>query len=273
MSLHLSERQFFGLSLSGLLLLAGLLYAVLLRPGFQQRTQLRNEIAQQTQQLMQMGFLMGEAPLLERRALLDRELRLRMGEWDAIRERLGTFPDQERLGTLEVGRIDYQFHLYATRARLLRKAQAQNIEIPLLLGLPDFIDSDTVARELYMQLQAVESLVDTAIEYEIANIRSIDPLPPVRHESGSPATVFLEEFPLRVTFEGDMHRLYRLWEAMFQTHRAMMLRNIAMEKTSLNQPNAVRMTATLSALLFIGDAANLPTLAEDPNVRLRPRGF
>jgi len=272
MSTRLNERQFFILSLSGLVLGMVLLYTGLLRPRFQERARLRNEIGQKTRQLMQTGYFLGEGPLLERKAQLDRELRQRMEAWEDVQVRLGTFQDQQRLGTLDVGRIDYQFQLYATRARLLRKAREQSIDIPALLGMPDEIDSDTLARELYMQLKAVESLVDTSIEYGIADIRSIDPLPPFRYLAGPQNNVYLEEYALRVTFDGDMRRLYRLWEAMFQTSRAMMLRNIAIEKTALDQPDQVRMTATLSSLLFLGELGDIRTQTEDPTRRVRPMG-
>lgn len=272
MSPQLSERQFFILSLSGLALLMGLLYAVLLRPGFSKRAELRREIDQKTSELLRSGFFLGETPLLQRKAELERERQIRLHEWRDLRVRMGTFADQDRLGGLDVRRIDYQFQLYAVRVRLRRKARDQSIDIPALLGLPDEIGSDAVARELYMQLLAVESLVDTSIEYGIADIRSIDLLPPVRHTPREDGDVFLEEYPLRITFEGDMPRLYRLWEAMFQTNRAMMLRNIAMEKTDLARPDQVRMTATLSALLFVGELEDIAAPREQIR-RSRPRPF
>ena len=108
-----------------------------------------------------------------------------------------------------------------------------------------------------LQLLAVVKLVDTAIEYGIADIRSIDPLNPIVHSLEGSEAVYMEEYPLRVIFEGPMSGLFRLWEAMFQKDRAMLLRNVAMEKTSLRKADEVRMTATLSSFLFMKEAQNL----------------
>jgi hypothetical protein len=138
--------------------------------------------------------------------------------------------------------------------------------------MSDTIESDDVARERMLQLLAVENLVDTSIEYGIADIRSIEPLPVVRHRVTENGEVYMEEFPLRVIFEGDMTRLYRLWEAMFQPGQAMMLRNIAMEKTSLRHPDDVRMTATLSSFLFLKDPESLTLLQSGPTERTEARG-
>lgn len=273
MSTRLTERQFFFLSLTGVLLLVFALYMGLLRPRLQLRANLRAETERLTSELRQAGFLLGEGTLIARKDDLERDLLRRLEEWDDLTRRLTTFRDTDLLGDEDVANIDYKFQLFATRARLGAKAAEQRIEVPVLLGLPDEIESDDIARELMLQLRAVETLVDTAIEYGIADIRSIDPLPPVRHTAGPTQTVFMEEYPLRVIFEGDMPRLYRLWEAMFQPAHAMMLRNVAMEKTALNRPQQVRMTATLSAFLFVSDARDIRAEAADPTARARPRGF
>jgi hypothetical protein len=266
---RLSERQFFGFSLVGLgLVIAGLYFGVL-RPQMRERAELRRDIAQKTQQLSSGGYLLGEGPLLQRKAGLERDLSRRIAEWQDVSSRLATFGENE---AGDVGKIDYKFQLYATRDRLRRKAREQRIDVPALLGLPDEIDSDEVARERMLQLRAVEKLVDTAIEFGIADIRSIDPLAPVVHSIGTPPAVFLEEYPLRVIFEGDMQRLYRLWEAIFQPGRAMLLRNIAMEKTTLAKPDEVRMTATLSSFLFAKDVRNISTTQGRPAERTRAMG-
>lgn len=273
MSTRLTERQFFFLSLSGVLTLVLVLYIGLLRPRQRMRAELRANTERLTTELRQAGFLLGEGTLIARKDDMERELMRRLAEWEDVARGLTTFRETDPLGDEDVANIDYKFQLFATRVRLGAKASEQRIEVPALLGLPDEIDSDDIARELMLQLRAVETLVDTAIEFGIADIRSIDPLPPVRHVAGPAEAVFMEEYPLRIIFEGDMPRLYRLWEAMFQPAHAMMLRNVAMEKTALNRPQQVRMTATLSAFLFVADARDIRAEAADPTERARPRGF
>ncbi len=269
---RLTERQFFLVSLGGLGFLLSVLYLAVLRPGLRERAVLRADIEQMTRQLRKSGYFMGEGPLLKQKSALEAEYARRLEEWRDVSQRLATFENQEQWAETEVGNIDYKFQLHITRRRLGRKAAEQRIEVPALLGLPDEIASNDVARELMLQLRSVEKLVDTAIEYGIADIRGIDPLPPVRHTVGATTEVYLEEYPMRVTFEGDMQRLYRLWEAMFQPHRALLLRNVAMEKTALQRPDQVRMTATLSALLFLKDPGKIKVLQPQGNTRQRARG-
>jgi hypothetical protein len=268
----LTERQFFAASLTGIILLVLGLYMGFLRPKLQERDNLRQQIQTKTQQLQKSGYLLGEAPLLQKKRTIETEYQRNVQEWDTLTERLAVFNNQTQWRTVDVAKIDYKYYLYLTRLRLGKKAQTQQIEVPTLLGLQDTIDSNDVARELMLQLLAVEKLVDTAIEYGIADIRSIDPLPPVQHRVDEKSEVYMEEYPLRVIFEGDMQRLYRLWEAMFQPGRAMMLRNIAMAKTSLNKPDEVRMTATLSSFLFLQDAEDITVLQSDPSKKTAARG-
>lgn len=256
---RLSERQFFMLSLLCLSALILILFFVVLRPKLQERARLREQVESKTRQLQSAGYLLGERPLLQRKREVEQQVEQRLQEWEIITGHLSSFPGQEEWQSQDVAKIDYKTYLYLTRNRLKRKAREQKISVPALLGLPDLIESNDVAREKMLQLMAVETLVDTAIEYGIADIRSIDPLSPVVHTIEGSEQVYMEEYPLRVMFEGSMSGLYRLWEAMFQKDRAMLLRNIAMEKTSLKNPDQVRMTATLSSFLFMKDTRNLNT--------------
>lgn len=254
---RLTERQFFTLSLAGLTVLMLGIYFGLLRPQFRNRAKLRREVEQMTRRLQTSGFLLGETPLLRKKRRIEEDYNRLLAEWETVSRELATFENQDQWRTVDVAKIDYKFHLYHTRDQLRKKARAQKIEVPTLLGLVEEIMSNEVAREKMLQLRAVETLVDTSIEYGIADIRSIDPLPPVVHRVGDPATPFLEEYPLKIIFEGDMQGLYRLWEAMFQPGRAMLLRNVAMQKTSLRKPDEVRMTATLSSFLFLKEAEKI----------------
>jgi len=272
MESRLSERQFFVLSLTGILILVGGMYMGILRPKLLERNQLRSQIQNRTQQLEASGYLLGEGPLLRKKRAVDQEVQELVEEWDAVTEGLTAFANQKQWRTVDVAKIDYKFYLFATRDRLRKKARGQNIDVPVELGMSDEIFSNEVARELMLQLLAVESLVDTAIEYGIADIRSIEPLPPVSHQVEEATEPYMEEYPLEVIFEGDMKRLYRLWEAMLQPGNAMMLRNIAMSKTSKDRPDEVRMTATLSSFLFLKDAEDIDVLQGRPQQKTAARG-
>lgn len=261
---RLSERQFFTLSLAGLSALILVLFFGVLRPRIQERAALREEVANKTRQLQSAGYLLGEGPLLQKKREVEVQVQQRLDEWEMVTEHLSSFANQEDWQSQDVTSINYKTYLYLTRNRLRGKARTQKIDVPALLGLPDLIESNDVAREKMLQLLAVEKLVDTAIEYGIADIRSIDPLSPVAHRLDGSEDIYMEEYPLRVIFEGPMSGLFRLWEAMFQKDRAMLLRNIAMEKTSLRKADEVRMTATLSSFLFMKDAYKIDPNAGQP---------
>jgi hypothetical protein len=254
---RLSERQFFMLSLAGLSALILVLFFAVLRPRLQERAELREQVESKTRQLQTAGYLLGEGPLLQKKREVEVQVQQRLEEWEMVTEHLSSFANQQAWQSQDVTSIDYKTYLYLTRNRLRGKAKQQKIALPPELGLLDLIESNDVARERMLQLLAVEKLVDTAIEYGIADIRSIDPLNPIVHSLEGSEAVYMEEYPLRVIFEGPMSGLFRLWEAMFQKDRAMLLRNVAMEKTSLRKADEVRMTATLSSFLFMKEAQNL----------------
>lgn len=254
---RLSERQFFALSLLVISLIVGGIYLGFLRPKQLERQRLREEIQSKTRQLQTAGYLLGEASLLRKKQQVEEQVQTTLQEWAVLQEELSGFDNPEELQEADIARIDYKFYLYLTRDRLRKKAEEQEIAVPALLGLPDEIQSNEVARERMLQLRAVEKLVDAALEFELANIRSIDPLPPILHRIDPAREPYMEEYPLRVIFEGPMEGLYNLWVTMFQEGRTMMLRNIAMEKTRLRRPDEVRMTATLSSFLFLDGATEL----------------
>jgi hypothetical protein len=261
---RLSERQFFMLSLAGLSALILVLFFAVLRPRLQERAELREQVESKTRQLQTAGYLLGEGPLLQKKREVEVQVQQRLEEWEMVTEHLSSFANQQAWQSQDVTSIDYKTYLYLTRNRLRGKARQQKIALPPELGLLDLIESNDVARERMLQLLAVEKLVDTAIEYGIADIRSIDPLNPIVHSLEGSEAVYMEEYPLRVIFEGPMSGLFRLWEAMFQKDRAMLLRNIAMEKTSLRNADEVRMTATLSSFLFRKDAYKIDPNAGQP---------
>ncbi len=261
---RLSERQFFMLSLAGLSALILVLFFAVLRPRLQERAELREQVESKTRQLQTAGYLLGEGPLLQKKREVEVQVQQRLEEWEMVTEHLSSFANQQAWQSQDVTSIDYKTYLYLTRNRLRGKAKQQKIALPPELGLLDLIESNDVARERMLQLLAVEKLVDTAIEYGIADIRSIDPLNPIVHSLEGSEAVYMEEYPLRVIFEGPMSGLFLLWEAMFQKDRAMLLRNIAMEKTSLRNADEVRMTATLSSFLFRKDAYKIDPNAGQP---------
>lgn len=251
MSTQLTERQFFILSLSGLLGILFAMYYFLLHPAIMDRRMLKEEIEKKTTELTRAGYLMGEQPLLEQKFWLDQVRRDRMNEWKKVSDALTADPITDSLATNTSKIIDYKYERHRIAGSLRRKAR--DIEIPLGLGISEKVYSDEELRVRVQQLIMVEKLVDIAIKHNIADIKAITPLPPIPYTigKGRGAEIYIEEYPLIVVFEGPMERLYKLWEGIFQPRDAMLIRNIAMNKVSLERNSDVNMQATLSSIVFV----------------------
>ena len=171
-------------------------------------------------------------------------------EWAETADRLGTFPSQEILRSSAVGRIDYKKELFDTRVRLIEKSESLGARLDALdLGLADALgDNDEETRVRMLQLRSVERLADLALDRRIQRLRSIEPLPPLRHTGADKKPVF-DEFPVRADFDIEFDNLFVLFQAVFEEGQVFVFRDIRIESGALPD-DPLRVKATLSALLF-----------------------
>lgn len=170
-------------------------------------------------------------------------------EWDATRERVATFANQNALRRTDINRIDYKVELFRTRERLAGKSQALGIQlIPIDLGIDEALHSNDKVRERMLQLKAVEKLADLTLDRRIQSLVAINPMPPVSHLDNNKKPLF-DEYPVKVEFDADFDNLFQLFQAIFEEHAVFAVRNIRIESGPTIE-SRLRVKAVLSAFIF-----------------------
>lgn len=171
-------------------------------------------------------------------------------EWSNTVDRLAASVSGNALyGRDNVLAIDYRVHLLQTRRRLDRKAGQLGIRLSASeLGMSEEVFSHDNPREMMVQLQTIERLVDLALDRRIRTLVKVTPKDPVEHLDPKGALLF-EEFPVDVEFEIDFDEFYDLFRVVFEEGHVFVFKNIRiMSGTSERAPLRVR--AVLSALVF-----------------------
>lgn len=268
----LSERQ----QVVSIILLAGLalvvLWFFLLWPQSRRRAGLEQQIEGMKMELARNNYLLGEMPLRHRKMIAEHFGQAMSAEWRLAAERLSTFSDQQVSEERDVSTIDFKVALFEVRERLRKKASEQGIRSSFELGIEEKVMSNQDARKRMLQLRAVERLVDVALDLKIPRIEQVEPLEPMKHVVAETGDVYLEEYPVRITFSGTLSNCYELFGAVLRAERVFVFRRLRIEKEAGEQPDAVRVDATLSALVFLREPEELKASAP-PSARVaRPLG-
>ena len=274
-----SERQ----QVLAIILMAGAIifaiYFFLLLPQNQRRRRLTRDISGMRSQLQQQNYLMGESALRKERDEEDGHNHNLCTQWTNLAARLAAFSNQAELAKSYVGHIDFKVALFDVRRRLQHKSQELGISLPHHLGMDDEVRSNEDARQLMLQLRAVEKLVDMALDLKINMLRSIEPMPQILHRVGGsgteedPGDTYLEEYPVQVEFFGSFENLYDLLYAILEPEHVFVLRRLRVESTSYASPGLLTMKAMLSALVFTkGPEDTLPTRVASAR-RRTPTGY
>ena len=266
-----SERQ----QVAVIIAMAGIVIVVLwilvLGPLNLMRRSLEQQIRDMRGQLAEKNFLVGEDVLRERQRMEILSGQRMLREWEESVGRLtaiGTVGDDAEL---RVGHIDFKVALLEARYRMRRKAQALNINLPRDLGMEETVPSGEDARKLLHQLRALEKLTDLALDLQVGAIRALDPLPPIRHPAPD-GTVFLEEYPVRVRFEGGIDQVFEWVRATLQPGQTFALRGLRIDGTPRGAPSTLTVTAVMSALVFPGDIRELLGPAQERVLYTEPLG-
>lgn len=265
----MSERQ----QVVSIILLAAVvlvtLWFFILWPQTRHRAALAGEIQGMEQELARSNYLLGEMPLRHRKLVAEHFSQTLNNEWRQAAVRLSTFGDQE-VRRDPVSTIDFKVRLFEVRESLKRKAAQQGIRSNFELAIDDKVMSNEDARKRMLQLTATEKLVDLALDLRIPRIEQVEPLEPVQHEVAESGEVYLEEYPVRITFSGTLKNCYDLFGAVLQPDRVFAFRRLKVEKESGDQADAIRVDATLSALVFLREPQELK--APSAGRPTRPRG-
>ncbi|MBM4149099.1 MAG: hypothetical protein FJ224_08640 [Lentisphaerae bacterium] len=249
---NLSERQQVLAVILGAGILIFALWFFLLLPLNTKRHRLERDIGEMADYLAKKNYLLPEEALLGRKEDAYRHNRAVHGAWDELSERMATFAGQEKLQSPDIGHIDFKVALFQVRQRLMAKSRALGTELPYGLGMNDEVKSNEDSRRLMLQLRAVEKLVGLTLDIGIARLRNIEPLKPVEHATGQKNLVYMEEYPVRLDFRGDLESLFRLFGAVSEPDRVFVFRQLRVHAAP-GGDGAFDVSAVLSALLFVRD--------------------
>jgi hypothetical protein len=218
---------------------------------------LERQIATTSNELARKNYLLGEKALGEKKQEEQARNALLMDEWRRMVSRVSAFAKSEEQAS--VGHIDFKVKLFDARQRLLRKSRSLNIGLPGDLGVDDAIHSDEDARKKMLQLRTVEKLVNLALDLKIVTLRSIEPLPPVSHGTEQ-KVIFLEEYPVRMEFSGDIGNLYDLLNATIEPNSTLALKHVRIEPAH-GKSNLLNMEVVMSSLVFLKTPNEMPQQA------------
>lgn len=259
-----SERQ----QVAAVILMAGAvifaLWFFLLAPLNARRQRLERETRDMRAQLAMKNYLLGER-VLQRKLTHEQQVYGQLlDEWQTALHRLSAIPETERAILARVDNIDYKVALLDVRRRLAEKSRALNIKLPHDLGMDEAVESSQDARELMLQLRAVESLVELTLDRKIRLLHRIEPLPPVLHHAQTGNKPFFEEYPVRIEFWGTLENLYDLVRESLGEERIFVVRNFRVEKAGRDarDPELLNVSAVLSALVFLADPEELLDVAQ-----------
>ncbi|MFO7536100.1 MAG: hypothetical protein R6X19_10555 [Kiritimatiellia bacterium] len=268
-----SERQ----QLVGILLAAAALMIAIwffaLLPLQKKRQALENENRAMREDLIRNNYLLGEMPLENRKVAVLAEGRRLAGEWSTSAALLSTFTNQVIQGTQDVSKIDFKVALFAVRESLARKATERGIRPNFELAIDELVLSNEDARKRMLQLKAVERLMDVAIDLKVGRVESVEPLEPIAHRDEVTGELFLEEYPVRIQYVGSIENIYAFVHKVFEPGQVFAYRRLKTEKESLQNPDRVRVDATLSALVFLRSIDELKPPPVKTDTIIRPRGF
>jgi Tfp pilus assembly protein PilO len=250
-----------------------LLWFFLLLPQSRTRSRLTRDISQMRQQLEQKNALLGQDTLLRRKQIEFERNEALLAEWKETTERLSAFTNRQELVAARIGHIDFKVALFDVRQRLRNKSKALDISLPYDLGMADSVSGNEDARKLMLQLRAVETLVDLALDQKINTLRHVQPLAPVRHDAEGSQESFFEEYPVRVEFFGSMENLYDLLRATLAPQHMFVLRNVKIEAPARDRPEALNISLVMGALVFLKSPEEMRLAPAKATRQMSPMGY
>ncbi len=251
-----SERQQVVAIIAATIAIIAALWFLALLPQNVTRRNLERQIREKRAELERKRLLFSEDVLREMKRTEAETGRQLEEEWKRMTERLSVIEPPADEGDGRVGHIDFKVALYEARFRMNRKARNLGIELPRNLGMEETVPSGEDARKLLYQLRTLERLTDVALDLKVGGIRGLEPLPPIRH-AGPSGAVFLEEYPVRMRFEGDIGKVFEWFQATLQSNRTFAVRSFRVDGTPKGAPSVLNITAIMSALHFPRDVSEV----------------
>jgi len=266
-----NERQQVVAIIAATVAIIAALWFLALLPQNVTRRSIERQIREKRAELERKRLLFSEDVLREmKRAEVETSRQLE-AEWKRMTERLSVIEPLGEDGEGRVGHIDFKVALYEARFRMNRKARNLGIELPRNLGMEETVPSGEDARKLLFQLRALERLTDLALDLKVGGIRELEPLPPIRH-AGPGGAVFLEEYPVRVRFEGDIRKVFEWFDSTLQSNRTFAVRGFRVDGSPKGAPTVLTVTAIMSALHFPRELSDVIGPPEEKVLYTTPLG-
>ena len=261
-----SERQqVLAVILMAAVVVFGLSFSFLL-PLNARRARLEREIQQMRFQLASKNYLLDEGTLqskLQDQQALNESI---YGEWTNLAQRLAALPAQHAGPTSRVGHIDFKVAVLAASERLQQKSKALNISLPHEFGMDTAVRSTEDARELMLQLHALEKLVVLLFDLHVNTVARAEPLAPVTHTLDAGGEPYLEEYPVEVEFQSRLDDFYEFFPSILKPEHVFCVRRLRVEAVGPGRSDMVTVKGVLSALVFLKKPEELQP---DPQPKVR----
>lgn len=264
-----SERQ----QVLAIILIAGaVIFALglfILTPLNRKRKELEAKVEVMRSNLDRGGYLLDNRVLEERMRHEEQKYRSLHNDWISTVARLDAFPGSDEMRTAHINHIDFKVALLDVRQRLSRKSARLGIKLPQDLGIDESVHSTENARKRLLQLRTVEQLSDLVLGLGIKELKEIEPLRSIEHKEKTTGVVFLEEYPVRVKFRGNLDCLFSLFRAVYEEEHVFALRHIRIEAERGDKTELISIVAVMSSLVFSSDQDQL--IPAPPPIKKRYR--
>ena len=114
--------------------------------------------------------------------------------------------------------------------------------------MKEIADRNRDVRRLLFELATVRRLAGIALEQGVSEISEIEPLAStVREGDGRP---YLELFPLRIVFKCRYETFVNFVSELSRAEHFFVIQQVRMEKISIEEPEALNVTAVVASLVF-----------------------
>jgi len=260
-----SERQqVLAVIILAALVIFGISFLILI-PLNTRRARLEREINNMKIQLASKNYLLDEQTLQAK--LLDQnELNQKtFNQWTNLVQRLAAISFDQIAPTSRIGHIDFKVALLAARDRLQKKSRALKVTLPRSFGMDAIVRSDEDARELMLQLHALEKLVVLLFDLNVSSVTKAEPLMPVVHTLENTAEAYMEEYPVEVEFACSYPDFFEFYRSILRQEHVFCVRRLKVQAAPDDKPDMLLIKGVLSALVFVKKPEDL----KPPAVKIR----
>jgi len=246
-----SERQqVLAIIVLAVFIIFGVSFSILI-PLNARRTRLEKEINMMKIQLASKNYLLDE-DTLQAKFLEQQELNQKTyDQWTNLVQRIAAISFDQIAPTSRIGHIDFKVAVLAARERLQKKSRALKVTLPRSFGMDAVVRSDEDARELMLQLHALEKLVVLLFDLNVRTVSKAEPLMPVMHKLPESGDAYMEEYPVEVEFLCSYSNFFEFYRSILRPEHVFCVRRLKVQPAPNEKPDVLLVKGVLSALVFV----------------------